>query len=126
MQSKPDTRRRSQREMNIDVTEKFQHLPRAPIVEAVIEIRNRAETAWEEGVISNQLKPKLQDYPKVTSRSGIRHEVKLGVGQAPQATKHDLGWQGLWFQSADERQNAQFNRDGFLFSRSNSLDKRRS
>jgi uncharacterized protein (TIGR04255 family) len=29
----------------------------------------------------------------------------------------DLGWKGLWFRSADDRQIAQFNRDSFVFSR---------
>ncbi len=76
--------------MKIDVVEQFEHLARAPIVEAVIDVRARAEAAWEEQVVSEMLKPKLPDYP--------------------------LG-RGLRFQSADGRHIAQFNRDGFVFSR---------
>jgi len=101
-------------EIKIDVAEQFEHLPHAPIVEAVIEVRARAEVGWEEGVISKTLKPKLPDYPRVVSQKEFQPEVEFGPGQAPQ---HDLGWKGLRFQSADERHIAQFNRDGFVFSR---------
>lgn len=103
--------------MKIDVSEKFQHLPRAPIVEAVIQITARAEAPWEEKAITSVLKPKLPAYPKVVSRSNIRHQVKLSGTDLAQASKEDLGWHGLLFQSEDERQVAQFNRDGFVFSR---------
>jgi uncharacterized protein (TIGR04255 family) len=103
--------------MKIDLTEQFQHLPHAPIVEAVIEIRARAEVAWEERVVSEQLKPQLPDYPQVSSQNEFRQEVKFGVGQLPEATQHNLGWKGLRFQSADQRQVVQFNRDSFVFSR---------
>lgn len=103
--------------MKIDATEQFQHLPHAPIVEAVIEVRARAECAWEESLVSEQLKPKLPDYPDVASQNEFRQEFKLGLGQPPEARQHDLGWKGLRFQSADKRHVAQFNRDGFVFSR---------
>ena len=94
--------------MKIDVTEQFPHLPHAPIVEAVIEIRARAEIAWEEGVISGQLKPKLLDYPQVASQNEFQQEVKFGVGQVPEAKQHNLGWKGLRLQSADQRHVVQF------------------
>ncbi len=104
-------------EMKIDVTEQFQHLPKAPIVEAVIEVRARSEATWDEQFISEQLKSKLPDYPRVTSQRELQQEVKFESGQPPEATQHDLGWKGLRFQSADGRHLAQFNRNGFVFSR---------
>jgi len=103
--------------MKIEVSEQFPHLPHAPIVEAVIEIRARAEVAWEEGVISEQLKPKLPDYPQVASQKEFQQEVQFGAGQVLEAKQHNLGWKGLRLQSADQRQVVQFNRDGFVFSR---------
>lgn len=103
--------------MKIDVTEKFPHLSLAPIVEAAIQITARAEAQWEEKAVTDVLKLKLPAYPKLVSRSNIRHQVKLSGAELAQATKEDLGWHGLLFQSEDQRQVAQFNRDGFVFSR---------
>jgi uncharacterized protein (TIGR04255 family) len=103
--------------MKINVNEQFPHLQHAPIVEAVIEIRSRAEVAWNEGVVSQWLKPKLSDYPQIASQNEFQQEVRFGLGREPEAKQHDLGWKGLRFQSADGCHIAQFNRDGFLFSR---------
>jgi uncharacterized protein (TIGR04255 family) len=103
--------------LNIDLTESFPHLARAPIVEAVIEIRARAEGSWEEEAVMHQLKTKLPDYPVAASQSEFRQEIRFDPGQPPEATTHDLGWKGLRFQSADNRHIAQFKRDGFVFSR---------
>lgn len=103
--------------LNIDLTKPFQRLARAPIVEAVIEIRARAEGSWEEWAVLHHLKPKLPDYPSVVTQREFRQEFRMGLGQPSEATTHDLGWQGLRFQSADDRHIVQFKRDGFVFSR---------
>jgi uncharacterized protein (TIGR04255 family) len=103
--------------LKIDVTELFQHLEHAPIVEAVIEIRTRVESPWEESALREQLKAKLPDYPKIISQSEFRHELKVKAGQPPEQLFRDLGWRGLRLHSADGRYIAQFNREGFIFSR---------
>jgi len=103
--------------MRINVNEQFPHLPHAPIAEAVIEIRARAEPPWSEQAVSEWLKPKLPEYPQVASQNEFQQEVRFGLGHQPEAKQHDLGWKGLRFQSADAGHIAQFNRDGFLFSR---------
>ncbi len=103
--------------LKIDVAESFQHLEHAPIVEAVIEIRTRVESPWEESALREQLKAKLPSYPKIFSQSEFQHELKVKAGQPPEQLFHDLGWRGLRLQSADGRYIAQFNRDGFVFSR---------
>lgn len=101
----------------INLDEAFEHLPHAPIVEAVIEIRARAEAAWEEPAVVTELKAHLPDYPTLDSHRAFQHELKVGPGQESHHTLRDLGWRGLRFKSADGRQVAQFNHDGFLFSR---------
>ena len=103
--------------LKIDVAEPFPHLEHAPIVEAIIEIRVRVESPWEESALREQLKAKLPSYPKVISQSEFRHELKMKTGQPPEQSFHDLGWKGLRLQSADDRYIAQFNREGFIFSR---------
>lgn len=100
----------------INLTEQFPHLTQAPIVEAVIEIRTRAEVPWEEGSITRELKDRLADYPKL--RAAHTGTLKLRVGgEVKEQQLEDHGWSGLHGLSADERHVAQFTRDSFVFSR---------
>lgn len=101
----------------IDLTESFPLLSRAPIVEAVIGVSARAETPWEEKAISEQLKSCLPGYPGIHSHREIRHELKLTADAQPEQAVHDMGWRGLRCESVDKLHIAQFNRDGFSFSR---------
>ena len=103
--------------MKIDLTEPFPLLSRAPIVEAVMGVTARAEVAWDEAAITEQFKPRLPEYPSVQSHREIRHEFKLAAAAQPEQAVHDMGWRGLRCESADKLQIAQFNRDGFSFSR---------
>ncbi|MBI3477364.1 MAG: TIGR04255 family protein [Acidobacteria bacterium] len=103
--------------LRIDLAETFPLLGRAPIVEAVIEVRARAGVAWDESAISERLKPKLPEYPVVESHRGFRHEIRMVPGQPAEQALQDLGWRGLRFESEDKRHIAQFNRDSFVFSR---------
>ena len=105
--------------LKIDVTERFPRLAHAPIAEAVIEMRARAEVPWEESAVRSRLVPLLPGYPQVESQREFEHELQVGPGQEPVQTHRDLGWgwKGLRFESADHVYIVQFNRDGFVFSR---------
>jgi uncharacterized protein (TIGR04255 family) len=107
----PDPKR-----LEIDLAEPFRQLSHAPIVEAVINIRARAQVPWEESVIAQQLKPRLEDYPNILSRTQAQQQVTLGQGE-PKAEMRNLGWYGLDCWAVDQKQIAQFSRDGFLFGR---------
>lgn len=102
---------------SINTTETFTRLSKAPIVEAVIEVRAQAEALWDEPLITDQLKAKLPDYPNIQSQREYMHEVKVEFGQKAEGAIQDLGWKGLRCETPDKVQVAQFNRDGFLFSR---------
>lgn len=103
--------------INIDLQETFPWLSRAPIVEAVIDLRARAQIEWDESAVREQLAARLSDYPAPHSQHVFRHELKVGPGKSAQAAIHDVGWQGLRFESQDKPHIVQFNRDGFVFSR---------
>src|SRR3954468_20403942 len=103
-------------EVNIDLGERFQHLSHALIVEAVIDLRARAEGPWEEETVRSQVSAKLQNSSYLDSQRAYHAEVKFAAEKPAQAV-HDLGWKGVRFRSSDERQLAQFNRDGLVFSR---------
>jgi len=103
--------------LKIDFADQFPRLSRAPIAEAVIEMRARAEVQWEESTIRGRLTPLLPGYQKIESQSEFEHEMQFGPGQDTVQRHRDLGWRGLRCESADHLHIAQFNRDGFVFSR---------
>lgn len=105
--------------LEIKLDEVFEHFPKAPIAEAVIDIRARATTVFEEISVRAHLDAKLEGYEFLDSQQEFRHELELQLvgGKPPSEKLHDLGWKGLRFRSVDERHIAQFNRDGFVFSR---------
>ncbi len=107
----------NQTNFKIDLTESFPHLDKAPIVEAVIEIRVRAQTEWIESEVTKRLKAELPGYPTLLSMNAIQQEFSFGMQIPPKTAVRELGWSGLRFQSSDNLHVAQFNRDSFVFSR---------
>jgi uncharacterized protein (TIGR04255 family) len=103
--------------VDIKTDEIFENLPRAPIVEAVIEIRARATKTLEESSLRSTLEPRLADYVFLDSLREYQGEVKLEGGKLPSQKVQDLGWKGVRFRSSDQKHITQFNRDGFVFSR---------
>ena len=103
--------------VNIKLDEKFENLPHAPIVEAVIEIRARASEALEETLLRTSIEPKLAGYAFLDSLREYQGEVKFEGGKLSSQQVQDIGWKGVRFRSTDEKHIAQFNRDGFVFSR---------
>src|SRR5881394_2911009 len=103
--------------LRIDVTKKFPHLPHAPIVEAVIDIRARAEGHWEEAAVKSQVGAMVQAYAYLDSQRLYQHELKIEAGKSSEQALRDLGWKGVRFKSTDGLHICQFNRDGFVFSR---------
>jgi uncharacterized protein (TIGR04255 family) len=105
------------RPVQIAVDEEFEHLPRAPIVEAVIDLRARPSQKLEEAPLREQLEAMIEPYEFLDSQREYQGEMRLEGGKPPSQNFRDLGWKGLRFRSTDEKHIAQFNRDGFVFSR---------
>ena len=103
--------------IEIQITESFPHLAHAPITEAVLEVKTRAEGPWEEAEIREALGAQLPDYPKMESRREMEQKVLVQPGKIPEHTVNDLGWTGIGCRSEDEKQVGQFHRDAFSFSR---------
>ncbi len=103
--------------VEINIGEVFEHLLHAPIVEAVIDIRARATQKMEESAARSHLEGRLDSYHFLDSRRAFHGEVALERGKPPRHAVRDLGWHGVRFRSSDGRHIAQFNLDGFVFSR---------
>lgn len=103
--------------LKIALAEKFLHLPNAPIVEAVFEIRARADAKWEEGTVRSYFEPKLSGYEYLDAQRQFQQEWEMKEGQPPLQAVKDLGVKGVRFKSADNLHVVQLNRDGFVLSR---------
>jgi uncharacterized protein (TIGR04255 family) len=102
--------------LTIQSEEEFGRLMLAPVTEAVLEIRGRAETEWEEERVTAFLKEQLPGFPKQDSQRSLRAEMRFGPGVLPKPSAQDLGWSGVTTRSQDQRQVVCFQKDGFAFS----------
>ncbi len=98
----------------INIKEEFPHLPRAPIVEAVLDLRVVSSVEWDELSLRSQLEERLPDYPKHDTVQET--EVQLSPKTGTNIIK-DLVHVGLKCQSEDSFYVVQFNKDSFVFSR---------
>ena len=93
------------------------HLQNAPITEAIIDFRVKARPdlrAEDFAGMKDQLSNRL---PKLEEMRGLQatFQVLKGKGQPP--VVQDLGLQGYFFKSQDEKVIAQFRIDGFTLNR---------
>jgi len=111
---------------SIELAETFPHLSKAPIVEAVIDIRVVPSVKWDEISLQSDLKQRLPDFPKVETLREARVQIALpGKPGSPIAlprkpgspTFEDFGCVGLKLHSNDNLHIVQFNKGAFVFSR---------
>ncbi len=95
--------------------EKFPHLNKAPIVEAVIDLRINSTVSWNDKILKEQIKSRLPNYTKIEENHEI--EFKVTVGSPQDSTNKDLGCVGIRAISNDGFYIAQFNKVGFTLSR---------
>ena len=91
--------------LDINLDEDFERLPHAPIVEAVIHWRARAERTLDPEQFLGALKERLDDYP----HHQPQHEIQLETHFGPQGSlaKQEAHWQGFRFESTDKLHIAQ-------------------
>jgi uncharacterized protein (TIGR04255 family) len=99
--------------IEIKTDEPFELLSKAPIVEAVIEIRAKAGSAYQEEEARKVFEDELTGYGYLDSL----RTFQFHTGQPKEQMINNFEWQGIRFQSGDKRQIAQFKRDGLVFSR---------
>ena len=103
--------------VKIDIVEKFETFQRAPIVEAVIDIRSQATIELTEEMVRERVDAKIPEFVFLDSIREFHHEFKIEDGSPPSQIVKHLGWKGVRYRSKDERYIAQFNRDGFVLGR---------
>lgn len=99
-----------------DLDEKFPHLARAPIVEAVVQWLARAGKPLSPEELRAQLVERLPDYPDIQAQRALSLEAQFQAGGLSRHVQQDT-WLGFRCISADKLHIAQFTRDGVVFSR---------
>ena len=99
----------------IDLEQKFPHLSRAPIVEAVIHWQARAQRTLEPDAIRSELRQKLPEYSSCEPVQRV--EFAAMMTETDPIVQHQKGWHGFRLTSDDKQHVIQFSRDGVSFSR---------
>ena len=99
------------------VMARIRHLSKAPITEAVVDFRVSHSPHFHSDQLRQARERLAHDYPKVDERKGLEARFALAGGQPLQALTRDLGFQGIWLKTEDEKSVAQFRVDGFTFNR---------
>ena len=93
------------------------HLRNAPITEAIIDFRVKARPEFRPEEFSS-LKTQLSDrFPKVDEYRGLQATFGMIQGRGRPPVVQDLGFQGYFFKTSDDKTIAQFRVDGFTFNR---------
>src|SRR4051812_18985679 len=86
--------------IKIDPSEKFETLPKAPIVEVIIKLRCKPTVLLKENSLTSAAKADFPDYPKVDPQDKFKQGVKFEMEKPPQASQ-STAWKGLRLQSED-------------------------
>jgi hypothetical protein len=68
--------------MKLETTEKFPHLPKAPIVEAVINFRAKPTAQCEQKQFEEYFKAQFQGFPAVQIHNQVNYQLKLGAADS--------------------------------------------
>ena len=99
------------------MSEPFPHLSKAPIIEAVIDLRAALAPAFNVEKLQEAHAMIRHDYPEMKTQRSWMGQMMQTAGKPPKQAIRDLGVTGYGFSSADGKYVAQFRRDGFSFSR---------
>ena len=92
------------------------HLRNAPITEAIFDFRVKARAGFR-GEEFAPLRSELANrFPKMEDRRAPQTTFAVVEGKSQPPVVQDLGMQGYFFKSADEKTIAQFRVDGFTFN----------
>lgn len=106
--------------ITVNPTDSFPHLPRAPIVEAVVQFRTRAEQMPEVNQFKSNLRAMFPDYSQVKTIGSVSVSVPLSLdphSHSSATRSTDRSWLGLRIETEDGLNVGMFTRDFFSFSR---------
>lgn len=105
---------RKARDFQIDTTKEFPHLPRAPIVEAVIQFVATPGRALEVDPLRTALQERFAEYNLQPQHE--LHAAMTGVAESV-SVRHTIGWDGFRLSHQEQKYVCQFKPNGIVFSR---------
>lgn len=91
------------------------HLTRAPITEALIDIRATIGPSVSPARLLEAKRLLVEAFPIAKDQQA--ENITVRTGEEPEVTRTDLGLRGVFLYSKDERDVVQFRVDGFTFNR---------
>ena len=93
------------------------HLPRAPITEALVDLRVAARADLDASEFRSLEGELSEAFPSIDERRQTMVSLHLDpTEERQQVTRKPLGISGLWFRTANRQKLAQFRVDGFTFN----------
>ena len=96
---------------------RVRHLENAPITEAVVDFRVSLPGDFRVDRLREARERLARDYPQAEERKGVETHLEFAGGQPKETRTRDLGFQGIWLKTEDQKTVAQFRVDGFTFNR---------
>lgn len=96
---------------------RIRHLQNAPITEAIVDFRVSLPRDFRPDRLREARERLARDYPQTVERKGMEARFEFAGGQPKETRTRDLGFQGIWLKTEDQRTVAQFRVDGFTFNR---------
>ena len=93
------------------------HLQNAPIAEAIIDFRVKARPEFRPEEFTNLQTQLSGRFPKVDEYRGLQATFGMIQGRGRPPVVQDLGFQGYFWKTSDEKTIVQFRVDGFTFNR---------
>ena len=98
------------------LNEVFPILSKVPVVEAVLEIRARADENWSERHICDALERQLPNLPVSSSVGMVSGQIEFPQGEDPRAHTKSMGWHGIEKKSVDGKEVVRFEADAFNYN----------
>lgn len=96
---------------------KPRHLNSAPITEAIFDVRVKARAGFDVRDFSKLKSVLAQRFPKVDPQQGGKVTFQISLKDAQPPILEDLGLQGFFYKTDDEKLIAQFRIDGFTLNK---------
>lgn len=95
----------------------YRHLTNPPITEALLDFRVRSVSVEAATAIAKLRVALANKLPIVDEQQSVQAEFEINARGPIAKESRNLGLQGAFFRSADERTIAQFRKDGFTYNR---------
>jgi len=95
----------------------YSFLTKAPIIEAVLEIKTTPIPVWEENLITGKIKSQFSTGYTFESENIFQHTMQFQPTLFASENKSVMEWNGLRLTSEDKTEIVKVNRDSYVYSR---------